>query len=349
VLRAAGAPGGGDAAIGYQWRYYNGDNLKDGGRFSGTQSPTLRINGVRAEDARQIVCVVQGFPSRQVRFSNTVNVIVRQAPRITKQPTAPNGLREQLICEGLVFQLRALVEGEQLSYQWFRNGVAIPRATQADYSSTTPGAYVLRVSGTCGQTLLSDTVRIVSTVRPTLGTIRETLLRVKEGDSFTLTVTLAEGSQPVRYQWSLDGRAIAGATTSSYTVKGTSSSDAGRYVCTATNDCGSDISAVIEVRTYRDDPTSVNEQVARISSVRVEPHPVASISYLRITADQAGTIRIIIRDMQGREVFSTTAIVAEAGDTAIMLNAATLGSAGLYNATIMAGGSTMNVPVVVAP
>jgi hypothetical protein len=53
--------------------------------------------------------------------------------------------------------------------------------------------------------------------------------------------------------------------------------------------------------------------------------------------------------MQGREVFSTTAIVAEAGDTAIMLNAATLGSAGLYNATIMAGGSTMNVPVVVAP
>ena len=349
VLRAAGAPGGGDAAIGYQWRYYNGDNLKDGGRFSGTQSPTLRINGVRAEDARQIVCVVQGFPSRQVRFSNTVNVIVRQAPRITKQPTAPNGLREQLICEGLVFQLRALVEGEQLSYQWFRNGVAIPRATQADYSSTTPGAYVLRVSGTCGQTLLSDTVRIVPTVRPTLGTIRETLLRVKEGDSFTLTVTLAEGSQPVRYQWSLDGRAIAGATASSYTVKGTSSSDAGRYVCTATNDCGSDISAVIEVRTYRDDPTSVNEQVARISSVRVEPHPVASISYLRITADQAGTVRIIIRDMQGREVFRTTAIVAEAGDTAIMLNAATLGSAGLYNATIMAGGSTMNVPVVVAP
>ena len=41
--------------------------------------------------------------------------------------------------------------------------------------------------------------------------------------------------------------------------------------------------------------------------------------------------------------------VAEAGDTSIMLNAATLGSAGLYNATIMAGGSTMNVPVVVAP
>jgi hypothetical protein len=349
VLRAAGAPGGGDAAVSYQWRYYNGDNLKDGGRFAGTQSPTLRINGVRPEDARQIVCVVQGFPSRQIRFSNTITIAVRQAPRITKQPTAPNGTREQQICEGLVFQLRAMAEGEQLAYQWFRNGVAIPRATQSDFTSTTPGTYVLSVRGVCGQTLVSDTVRIISTVRPSLGTIRETLVRVKEGDAFTLSVNLAQGSQPVQYQWSLGGRAIAGATSSTYTVNGTTASDAGLYVCTATNDCGSDISAVVEVRTYRDDPTSVNEQVARISSVRVEPHPVASISYLRITAEQAGTVRIVIRDMQGREVFSTTAIVAEAGDTAIMLNATTLGSAGLYNATITAGGSTMNVPLVVAP
>ena len=349
VLRVTGAPGGGDAAVSYQWRYYNGDNLKDGGRFAGAQSPTLRINGVRPEDARQIVCVVQGFPSRQIRFSNTVTVAVRQAPRITKQPTAPNGTREQQICEGLVFQLRALVEGEQLAYQWFRNGVAVPRATQADFASTTPGTYVLRVSGVCGQTLLSDTVRIVSTVRPSLGTIRETLIRVKEGDSFTLSVNLDQGSQPVRYQWSLGGGAIAGATSPTYTVSRTTASDAGLYVCTATNDCGSDISAVVEVRTYRDDPTSVDEQAAHIASVRVEPHPVSNTSYLRIAVDQPGTLRIVIRDMQGREVYSSTSTRVDAGVASIALDARALGSAGLYHAIVTSGSSTVSVPVIVAP
>jgi hypothetical protein len=186
-------------------------------------------------------------------------------------------------------------------------------------------------------------------VRPSLGTIRETLIRVKEGDSFTLSVNLDQGSQPVRYQWSLGGAAIAGATSPTYTVSRTTASDAGLYVCTATNDCGSDISAVVEVRTYRDDPTSVDEQAAHIASVRVEPHPVSNTSYLRIAVDQPGTLRIVIRDMQGREVYSSTSTRVDAGVASIALDARALGSAGLYHAIVTSGSSTVSVPVIVAP
>ncbi|MGE0479822.1 MAG: immunoglobulin domain-containing protein [Phycisphaerae bacterium] len=79
-------------------------------------------------------------------------------PVITQQPTAVS------ICSGQTLNLSVTATGG-VSYQWYRNGVAIGGATSANYSvpnatSANAGNYYVVVTGTCGS-VQSDTVAVV--------------------------------------------------------------------------------------------------------------------------------------------------------------------------------------------
>lgn len=65
-----------------------------------------------------------------------------------------------------------------------------------------------------------------------------------EGDPATFTVTAA-GRWPFTYQWSKNGIALAGATSSTLTLTATSLSDAGDYAVTITNGVGATTSATV--------------------------------------------------------------------------------------------------------
>jgi predicted carbohydrate-binding protein with CBM5 and CBM33 domain len=71
----------------------------------------------------------------------------------------------------------------------------------------------------------------------TVFTIQPQSQTVNSGNSVTFTVA-ASGSPTPSYQWRKDGAVISGATTSSYTIASVSSSDAGSYTVTATNNAG---------------------------------------------------------------------------------------------------------------
>ena len=58
------------------------------------------------------------------------------------------------------------------------------------------------------------------------------------GGSATFAVT-ARGTQPLSYQWDLNGSAITNATTSSLTISNIQFSDAGSYFVIVTNSVGS--------------------------------------------------------------------------------------------------------------
>ena len=60
---------------------------------------------------------------------------------------------------------------------------------------------------------------------------------VVEGTTVTFTVS-ASGTQPLSYQWKLNGNVIAGATDSSYTRSGVQPGDAGSYMVVITNAAG---------------------------------------------------------------------------------------------------------------
>ena len=79
---------------------------------------------------------------------------------------------------------------------------------------------------------------------------------VNEGSSVTFSV-VATGTAPLEYQWKKDGSNIRGATSSSYTISGVKTGDAGNYTVTVSNSADSVTSSVailkvLELGTYAD-------------------------------------------------------------------------------------------------
>ena len=348
LLRASGTASGGDAGVGYQWKYVGGVNIVDGGRFSGAMSPTLRINGARPEDSRDYVCVVTGYPSRDNRFTNNVNIGVQQAPSIVRQPTAPNGETSGVICEGNIFQLNVIAEGVNISYQWYRDGKLIPLATNPRYDTRQPGVYKVRITGPCRLFAESTPITMTSLTAPVLGLRPPDLLRVEESKSFTLTVSVAAGSLPVTYQWAKEGRNITGANGPTYTVDRAFAADAGRYVCVITNACGIVVSGVSDIRVYRNDPTSVSEDNQNGVTAVCEPNPFSTATTLRVGLPTSGNVFVSISDLAGRTVYTLHSTL-EAGEHTFALQAADLGAAGVYIVRIEHPAATLVRRIVLAP
>jgi hypothetical protein len=301
ILNARAASSGGDVGVAYKWRTANGTVLNDGGRFSGTSSPTLRIAKATSADAQEYICVVTGFPSNDNRFSRNVLVNVRPAPSILRQPTAPNGKDSDVLCQGTFFQFSVAASGSaSLRYQWLRDGSPIALATANTYATSKPGTYAVRVIGECGQTTTSQTVTITNAQKPLFTLQPVPSLRVKEGDPIVLRVN-ASGTPTLTYQWARDGKDIKGATLPTLTIPASALTDNGKYVCVVKNDCGLDVSYVSDVSVYKNEPVSVDENDATPIVSMIHPNPASSDVRVAFGSDVRVTA-IEIFDAAGAQV-----------------------------------------------
>jgi gliding motility-associated-like protein len=99
------------------------------------------------------------------------------------------------------------------SYQWYKDGIAIPGATQSNYNITAAGTYTADIiNGECKGKATNNVIATVSNVLE--GSISPASVTLCTGGSATLTVT--GGSS---YQWYKDGVLIAGATNATIVVK----------------------------------------------------------------------------------------------------------------------------------
>jgi hypothetical protein len=301
ILNARAASSGGDVGVAYKWRTANGTVLNDGGRFSGTSSPTLRIAKATSADAQEYICVVTGFPSNDNRFSRNVLVNVRPAPSILRQPTAPNGKDSDVLCQGTFFQFSVAASGSaSLRYQWLRDGSPIALATANTYATSKPGTYAVRVIGECGQTTTSQLVTITNAQKPLFTLQPVPSLRVKEGDPIVLRVN-ASGTPTLTYQWARDGKDIKGATLPILTIPASALADNGKYVCVVKNDCGLDVSYVSDVSVYKNEPVSVDENDATPIVSMIHPNPASSDVRVAFGSDVRVTA-IEIFDAAGAQV-----------------------------------------------
>ncbi|MFN4985815.1 MAG: choice-of-anchor I domain-containing protein [Ignavibacteria bacterium] len=342
TLTSRASSTGGDVGVQYKWRLANGTVLNDGGRFSGTSSPTLRITKATAADAQEYICVATGFPSNDSRFSRNVTVSVRPMPTILRQPVAPNGTSTDVLCEGTFFQFSIAASGSTtLRYQWLRDGAPIALATANTYATTKPGKYAVRVTGDCGQAATSDVVTITNAVKPSFTLNPAPRLRVKEGDPITLRVEGA-GTPVLVYQWQRNGKDIVGATLPTLTIAAAAITDEGKYVCVIKNECGLDVSYVSDVTVYKNNPVSVDEESSE-PVVSLYPNPTSQTVTIAVGASTK-IDRVEVVNAAGSLVLVRNGESAAASSMNIDLSSL---ASGVYTATVFSSGHRTSTMLVI--
>ncbi len=145
--------------------------------------------------------------------------------------------------------------GPGTTIAWLRNGVALTNGgrfsgvdtlslTVANVDQSDEGAYAVRLSNSAG-TSTSTSATLTVPVLPTITGV-STNLTVAGGQPFQLSVS-AKGSQPLTYQWSLNGTPISGATGASYSVVSASALQGGAYTVVVSNPYGSASSPSVAV------------------------------------------------------------------------------------------------------
>ena len=150
----------------------------------------------------------------------------------------------QTVIAGRAATFRVLANGTQpITYQWKKNGINIPGATQSSY--TTPATtgldddalFAVELKNASG-TLLSHSAKLGVTVPPAVLT-QPTAQTVTEGQAASFSVT-ASGTPILRYQWKKNGADIADANSSSYTTLASTLADNGAiYLVQISNGAGS--------------------------------------------------------------------------------------------------------------
>ncbi|WP_129751573.1 gliding motility-associated C-terminal domain-containing protein [Flavobacterium beibuense] len=221
-----------DLGYAYQW-------FKDGVAVAGATTPSLTITSA-AQNGNYYLQVT--LPDFAPVVSNTVNI------NLAVQTVTISGTTT--ICSGSSTVLSSSLTAPTYSFQWYKDGVAIPGATSSTYSANAEGDYYITVgNGTCN--MQSNTLTITTAV-VNINSSTPTLDLILPGQTKTLTVTTdANGPQ---YSWTRDGVAIAGTTS---TINATQD---GEYVVTVTQTVG--CAATAQYTFVLEYPTGFNVTIA---------------------------------------------------------------------------------------
>ena len=222
----------GGGTLTYQWS-------KGGVAIGGATSSSYTLASVTSADAASYTVVVSNSAGSVTSSAAVLTVI--SVPTITTQPAT------QTITVGanVTFSVVATTGGGTLTYQWSKGGVAIGGATSSSYTITSAvlgsaGTYTVTVSNSAGSVTSSGAVLTVNAgvTAPTI-TTQPATQTVNPAANVTFSVVATTGGGTLAYQWSKDGVALGGATSSSYTITGVTAGNAGTYTVAVSNSAGS--------------------------------------------------------------------------------------------------------------
>ncbi len=162
------------------------------------------------------------------------------------------------LCTGGSVALTAATTSTGVTYQWFKDGVAIANATSANYTTNTAGSYTATAvaPGNCSSPVSTATVLTVTATPPAPFIIANGSLALCTGGSVMLT---ANSVANATFTWFRNNTVIPGATSSTYTA-----TTIGTYTVAASlNGCGSPASNPTAV-TSKTPPTPSVTQVGLV-------------------------------------------------------------------------------------
>ena len=170
--------------------------------------------------------------------SDAAALTVDAGPAITAQP------QPQSACLGGTATFTVAANGTPpITYQWRKDAQPIDGATADSYTidpvaEEDAAAYDVVVTHACGE-ITSDPAALTVDSGPMISTQPEAQT-VCDGDAVTLSV-VAEGTEPLTYQWRKDGQPIDGRYRRKPRTPSTQPqrTDAGNYDAVVTGPCGS--------------------------------------------------------------------------------------------------------------
>lgn len=265
----------------YQWRKGT-VNLTNTGNVSGATSATLILNPVVASDAATDYNVVVAGACAPQQISTNATLVVNALTAFVIQPTTVN------VCEGSSASITASAVGTNLSYQWFKGGVALVNTGNISGSTTNTlvinpvtladaaANYQLVVTGSCLPALSSNLVA-VNVALPHLIVTQpsDTITHIGGSASFTVV----DNGQGVTYQWRrgninvVNGGNISGSQSATLQFSPATVADNGMdYNVVISGNCAVDLRS-INVALLVTEPLSVEEWLAKETPVVFYPNP----------------------------------------------------------------------------
>lgn len=222
----------------YQW-------TKDATDIAGQTSSTLNIASLTSTSSGSYAVKVGSSCGSQIT-SNAVAITVNPLPSITTQPTLKS------VCVGGSTTFSVAATGGNILYQWQKNGTNIAGATSSTFAITSAvitdtAAYRCVVTNSCGS-VNSNAATLFVSETPSITSSPQSAVQC-EGTNLTLTSGYS-GAGLHQLQWLKNGspvnndNRITGAQTTTLSITGITSADAGDYKFQVTsNACTTQVSS----------------------------------------------------------------------------------------------------------